>query len=187
MLAVINGKLPRFEGFVSALDKGWKVSPVAGLDNHDTSGISKLEARTFVIAAHNTKSDILQAMRLRRTYAATDKNLECRYTVNGHMAGADIPSAATYLFDVYLNDPDVGDASDMITRIEVIGSGGELIKTFVPEVKSHQIRCQIEVKESEKPSAYYFLKIWDNAADAAADAGGTDLPVAALAPVWITR
>ncbi len=183
MLEVINGKLPRFEGFISALDKGWKVSPVAGLDNHDTTGISKLEARTFVVAAHNTKSDILQAMRMRRTYAATDKNLECRYTVNGYMAGADIPSAATYLFDIYLNDPDVGDPSDMITKIEVIGSGGELIKTFEPDTQSHQIRCQIEVSESETTSTYYFLKIWDNAAEVA----GENLPVAALAPVWIVR
>ena len=187
MLEVINGKVLRFEGFISALDKGWKISPVAGLDNHDTGGISKLEARTFVIAAHNTKSDILQAMRMRRTYAATDQNLECRYTVNGFMAGANIPSAGTYLFDIYLNDPDVGDASDMITKIEVIGAGGELIKTFVPEVKSHHIRCQIEVSETEKPSAYYFLKIWDNSADAAAVAAGENRPVAALAPVWITR
>ena len=62
-----------------------------------------------------------------------------------------------------------------------------MIKSFVPDAKSHQIRCQIEVSENETPSAYYFLKIWDNSADPAAVAAGTNLPVAALAPVWIVR
>ncbi len=187
MLEVINGTQPSYEGFISALDKGWKVSPVAGLDNHGTGGIKEIEARTFVVAARNTRSDILRAMRMRRTYAASDKNLECRYTVNGHMAGADIPSAATYTFEVYINDPDTSDPADTITKIEIIGSGGALIDTFIPATKSHRVRCRMEVSGSENPSAYYFLKIWDNSADPAGAAAESDLPVATLAPVWITR
>ena len=42
MLEVINSNNRiHHEAFVYALDKGWKVAPVAGNDNHGTTGISR--------------------------------------------------------------------------------------------------------------------------------------------------
>jgi len=40
MLEVINSnKNVHYDGFLQALDSGWKVSPVAGNDNHGLDGI----------------------------------------------------------------------------------------------------------------------------------------------------
>src|SRR5690606_3883273 len=70
MLEVINSnKRVHYDGFVAALDHGWKVSPVCGNDNHNLWGISNQTSRTFVLAEKLEKAAILEAMRNRRTYA----------------------------------------------------------------------------------------------------------------------
>ncbi len=51
MLEVINSNNKiHYEPFVHALDKGWKVSPVCGNDNHGLWGITHHKSRTFVLA-----------------------------------------------------------------------------------------------------------------------------------------
>ena len=50
MLEVINSNNKiHYEAFVNALDKGWKVSPVCGNDNHGFTGITRHTSRTFRI------------------------------------------------------------------------------------------------------------------------------------------
>ena len=57
MLEVINSNVHiHYEAFLEALDKGWKVSPISGLDNHGLTGISKDTSRTFVLARSKTKA-----------------------------------------------------------------------------------------------------------------------------------
>ena len=78
LLEVINSnKKLHYEAFVNALDKGWKVSPVCGNDNHGFWGISHHTSRTFVLATARTKAAILDAMKNRRTYASLDGNIQC--------------------------------------------------------------------------------------------------------------
>ena len=51
MLEVINSNNKiHYEAFVHALDKGWKVSPVCGNDNHGLTGIARQTSRTFKLA-----------------------------------------------------------------------------------------------------------------------------------------
>ena len=77
-----------YDAFLAALDKGWKVSPVCGNDNHGFWGITNQKSRTFVLATEKTKAAILDGMKQRRTYASLDTNLQCRYTVNGSIMGS---------------------------------------------------------------------------------------------------
>ena len=89
LLEVINSnKATHYAAFVAALDKGWKVSPVCGNDNHGFYGITHHASRTFVLATSKTKAAILEAMKNRRTYASLDRNIQCRYTVNGAIMGS---------------------------------------------------------------------------------------------------
>src|SRR4029077_14648522 len=84
LLEVINNNSKiHYDAYVRALDKGWKVSPVCGLDNHGFWGISRHPPATFLLAANKTKAAILDAMRDRRTYASMSPNLDCRCIVNG--------------------------------------------------------------------------------------------------------
>ena len=78
---------------MNALDKGWKVAPVSGIDNHGPAGLRATASRTFVLAKDKTKAAILDAMKNRRTYASLDRNLQCRYTVNGALMGTHAQSA----------------------------------------------------------------------------------------------
>ena len=101
MLEVINSNDKIHEaGFVNALDYGWKVAPVAGNDNHGLGGIVRQTSRTFVLATTLTKAAVLDAMQHRRAYASLDKNLQCRYTINGMTMGSTLRRPASFRFDI---------------------------------------------------------------------------------------
>jgi len=133
MLEVINSNIHiHYDGFVNALDAGWKVSPVCGNDNHGTEGIKNNTSRTFVLATSKTKAAILDAMKNRRTYAALDKNIQCWYTVNGRIMGSTLNKPQNFKFDIEISDPDTTDPKDKITRIDIVKDNGEVVQTYNP-------------------------------------------------------
>jgi len=180
LLEIINNRKSKYEGFISALDKGWKVSPVAGIDNHNYTEISKAQTRTFVLAENNTPKSILTAMRKRRTYAAFDKNLECRYSVNDSIMGSIIPQSDTYNLKIYINDPDTHDKSDKISKIDIITANGVVIKTIETKKAKHKNYYNISIEDKDIDS-YFFIQVWDNSKSKDKE------PVAWLAPVWISK
>jgi hypothetical protein len=130
MLEVINSNSHiHYDGFLEALEKGWKVSPVSGLDNHGTTGIAKLRSRTFVLATARTKLAILDAMKNRRTYASLDNNIQCRYTVNGAIMGSTLNRPSTFHFDIDIIDPDSTNPLDRITKVDIVKDHGEVVQT----------------------------------------------------------
>lgn len=180
-LEIINSNKSIHEkGYIAALDKGWKVSPVCGNDNHGLTGIKNHTSRTFILAEQNNKKELLDAMKHRRTYASLDSNIQCRYWVNGRIMGSDIPAAKKYTLELELNDPDTEKTSDRITKVEIVGEGGKIIKSYEPKAAQH-ISWKFTLKDFR--SKYLFIKIWNE--------GGGDLknadpsqPIAWLAPVW---
>lgn len=184
MLEMINSnKNLHYAGFLAALDKGWKVSPVAGNDNHGFHGIEKHTSRTFVLATARTKAAILDAMKHRRTYASLEGNLQCRYTANDAIMGSTLDKPDTIAFDIEISDPDTAEPLDAITKVDVITDGGEVAATF-ETAPTHTLSTRIVVPSGDKK--YFFLRVWN--------AGGGDLPnpkpgepVAWLAPVWTGR
>lgn len=185
MLEVINSDWHiHYEGFLEALDKGWKVSPVSGLDNHGTTGIPKLKSRTFVLATAKTKAAILDAMKNRRTYASLDENIQCRYTVNGAIMGSTLMKPATYKFDIEVSDPDVTNPGDKITKIDIVKDHGEVVQTYTPEAPGYSVSWKPTI--TDRTARYFFVRVWS--------AGGGDSPkpdatkpIAWLAPVWTGR
>jgi hypothetical protein len=183
-LEVINSNNHiHYEGFIKALDKGWKVSPVSGLDNHGLTGIGKDASRTFVLAASKTKAAILDAMKNRRTYAAVDKNIQCKYTVNGSMMGSTLSRPEAFNFDISISDPDTENPNDKITKVDIVGDGGAVMQSYSP-APAYSIEWTPTLHNST--SKYFFVRVWN--------AGGGDVPganaanpVAWLAPVWTGR
>ncbi|HTM48591.1 MAG TPA: hypothetical protein VL285_07925 [Bryobacteraceae bacterium] len=184
MLEVINSNNKiHYAGFVNALDKGWKVSPVCGNDNHGTAGIGRATSRTFVLAKNRTKADILDAMKNRRTYASLDGNLACRYTVNGSIMGSTLNRPEVFLFDISISDPDTSNPKDRITKIDIVKDGGEVVREFTPET-GHSAHWTPSIRDSA--SRFFFVRVWTAGGG---DAPGADpaKPVAWLAPVWTGR
>ncbi len=184
MLEVINSNNKiHYPAFVNALDKGWKVSPVCGNDNHGITGISKNTSRTFVLAEDASKAAILRAMKNRRTYASLDKNIQCRYTVNGAAMGSTLKAAKSFRFDIAISDPDSTNPKDKITKIDIVKDGGAVAQEYQPS-PGHSVRWTPIIEDST--SKYFFVRVWTAGGG---DAPGADPnnPVAWLAPVWTGR
>lgn len=181
MLEVINSNDKiHYQGFINALDKGWKVAPVCGNDNHGFTGISQHTSRTFILAINKTKAALLDAMKNRRTYASLENNIQCTYTVNKKIMGSVLTASNNYKFDISISDPDTNDQKDRITQIEIIGDSGKVVKAYVPE-PSHTIKWSPTINNSS--DKYYFIRIYN---EGGGDASSADpaKPVAWLAPVW---
>jgi hypothetical protein len=184
MLEVINSNTHiHYEGWINALDKGWKVSPCCGNDNHGLSGITRHKSRTFVLASSLTKAALLDGMRHRRTYASLDKDIQCRYSVNGRIMGSTLDGPGTFKFDIVVSDPDTNDPKDKITRIDIVKDHGVEVQSFTPK-PGYTVRWQPTIEDAT--SHYFFVRVW-NAGGGDAPNGDPAKPVAWLAPVWTGR
>ncbi|HEX4122088.1 MAG TPA: CehA/McbA family metallohydrolase [Verrucomicrobiae bacterium] len=184
MLEVINSNNKiHYAGFINALDKGWKVSPVCGNDNHGLWGITHHRSRTFVLAGSRTKAAILDAMKNRRTYASLDQNIQCRYSVNGAIMGSTLNRPEIFRFDIAIDDPDKGNPNDKITKVDIVKDGGAEVESYSPS-PDYSVHWQPVVDDST--NRYFFVRVWNASGG---DAPGADpaKPIAWLAPVWTGR
>ena len=179
MLEVINSNNHiHYEGFVNALDNGWKVSPVCGNDNHGLSGITEFTSRTFVLAASRTKTAILDAMKHRRTYASLDQDINCRYSVNGQIMGSSLNSTDDLRFHILISDPDVNNPKDRITKIDIVTDKGVVLQTHNPD-PAYSVEWNPTIKDTTHK--YFFIRVW-NAGGGDAPKADPEKPIAWLAP-----
>jgi len=184
MLEMINSNNHiHYEGFLEALAKGWKVSPVCGNDNHGTEGIGKLTSRTVVLSEGRSKKQLLEAMQQRRTYATLEQNLECRYTVNGALMGSEIPMASSYQFDIFIEDPDSQDPMDLITAVDIVTDDGKVVASYSGPA-GYRLQWKPVLRADNKH--FYFVRVW-NAGGGDAPKADSSKPVAWLAPVWPSK
>lgn len=184
MLEVINSNNKiHYEAFVNALDKGWKVSPVCGNDNHGLTGIMNNTSRTFVLAKSKTKKDILEAMKNRRTYASLDQDIQCSYTLNDSIMGSTLPAANAYKFNIEISDPGTNEPKNKITQIDIVSDSGKVLKTYKPGA-SYSVSWSPTIQNVG--AKYFFVRVW-NAGGGDAKAADQKSPVAWLAPVWIKK
>jgi len=185
MLEMINSnKNIHYEAFLAALDKGWRVSPVAGNDNHGLNGIAVQKSRTFVLALSKTRLAILDAMKHRRTYASLDNNIQCRYTVNGAAMGSTLAGANEFHFAIDIKDPDTANPNDKIVKIDIVKDGGAIAETYVVPEPAYAVAWSPTIHD--ETSKYFFVRVW-NAGGGDAPGADSAKPIAWLAPVWTGR
>jgi hypothetical protein len=184
LLEVINSNIKlHYPGFIAALDKGWKVSPVSGSDSHGFWGIQHHTSRTVVLATAKTKAAILDAMKHRRTYASLDGNIQCRYTVNGASMGSTLNRPDVFRFDIAISDPDTGKPKDKITKIDIVKDGGAVVQAYSP-TPAYSVRWNPTIRDAT--NKFFFVRVW-NAGGGDASGANPSRPVAWLAPVWTGR
>jgi hypothetical protein len=184
MLEVLNSNNKvHYEAFVNALAHGWKVSPVAGNDNHGLTGIARNTSRTFVLAKSASKRDILEAMKERRTYASLDGNLQCRYSVNGAVMGSTLDHPQVLRYHIVVSDPDTGNPKNKITKIDIVKDGGVVVETYTP-TPGYSVEWSPTINDSTSKALW--VRVWNAGGGDAADADPAK-PVAWLAPVWTGR
>lgn len=174
MLEVINGTGDHYDAFCRALAKGWKVSPVAGCDNHGVNKIRTWQPRTGIAADNLSADSILDAMRNRRTYATYDKNLEAVYYVDNFVMGTEFaPEASVLHFCIFAEDPDISDASARITKMEIVGENGNVVAS--KNFSNHKVSWETDIERGKQ--RYFYVTIYNSSS--------ASLPVAFMAPVWI--
>jgi hypothetical protein len=122
-------------------------------------------------------------MKNRRTYASLDRDLQCRYTVNGAPMGSTLSRPDVLRFDIAVSDPDSDNGKDKITKIDIVKDGGVVVQQYTPE-PAHSVRWTPEIRDSS--SHYFFIRVWNAGGGDAAGADPAN-PVAWLAPVWTGR
>jgi hypothetical protein len=184
LLEVINSnKKIHYQAFVNALDKGWKVSPVCGNDNHGFWGIAHHTSRTFVLATNKTKAAILEAMKNRRTYASLARNIQCQYSVNGAIMGSTLDRPNVFDFDIAVSDSDLSASNHKITKIDIVKDGGVVAQTYSP-APALSVKWSPTIHDST--NKFFFVRVW-NASGGDAPGANPANPVAWLAPVWTGR
>ncbi len=164
-----GGYYPSYEYYTMALDKGWHVAPTNNQDNHKGKWGNANDARDVVLTDDFSQAGIYEAIRNYRVYATEDKNLEIGYTVNDQLLGSTISEKPESLnLNVTLFDPD---ASDSISRVEVIVNSGKVAYTWdnAAQLALGELNCTLSPDYS-----YYYIRVTQ---------GDGDLAV--TAPVWV--
>ncbi len=165
-----------YQSFVSHLDRGWRVAPTCGLDGHGRWLLKQGESDTLrpcragVLAPRLTTDEVIRAIMARRVYASADLNLRARYTANEKWMGANLGTPARVSLNIWMADPDILQARDKVTRIQVIGRDGKVVASRAFD--AHQVRWQPTVDRGR--NSYLFVRVFT----------GERQLTAVLAPVW---
>lgn len=109
----------RWEAYIRALNKGWKVSPIGVLDNHGINEIKELPPPTIVLAPELTGEAITRALRQRRTFASWNEGVELRYAVNGFIMGSTLNSTDKFNFHIEIKTP-ATKPDERVRRIQIL-------------------------------------------------------------------
>jgi hypothetical protein len=148
-----------FDGpFAIALQKGYRVSPTGDQDNHNANWGATTEGRTAVLANAKTKSEILNAMAARRTYATQDHNVVVHFSAEGHAMGEAFNSEEGIRIAARITDPD---PSDAVARIELYRgiTGGASAAPIAYNTGSSTLQWRELESFGAGTEAHYFLRI----------------------------
>ena len=180
----------RWDAYIRALNKGWKVSPIGVLDNHMflNEAENKLPPPTFVLAPELTREAITRAMRQRRTFASWVEGVELRYSVNGFIMGSTLDNPDTFNFHVEVNTRN--SRQEMIRCIQILRdhSGGEddveVAAEILLEGNKNEIVWNPVIEDSG--ARYFLLRIFHNR-DMTYDGNLKFHGSTVSAPVWTGR
>mgnify|MGYP002623712395 FL=1 len=133
MLRHSNGGRSTANTVVPQLARGMRFGFVASTDDHLGYPGAYGEGIVGVWAAENTAAAIFDAVRARRTFAATGDRIELAVHLNGQPMGADVPATDTRQIDVRVEAPDA------IHMIELVRNG-RVIERHFPEDDAAPLR-----------------------------------------------
>ena len=115
--------------YIRSLDYGWKIGATNNADTHSPYWGSNTPHRTGVWMPSLTKSDLLDALQARRTFATEDVNYELGLKGNGVWMGGEMPNTGSIAFTITGFDPD----GEGATLVQLISFGGAVItQTTLP-------------------------------------------------------
>ena len=124
MIRHSNGGRSTANTIVPQLQKGMRFGFVASSDNHRGYPGAYGEGVVGVWSRDLSRASLLEAIRARRTYAATGDRIALEVAVNGKPMGSEIPATADRQIDVRV------EAQDAIAMIELVRNGRVIERHF---------------------------------------------------------
>jgi hypothetical protein len=152
--------------YISALDKGWHVSPAGNQDNHNDQWGTQNHLRTAVLMEKLTTKHLYDAIQNYRVYFTCAVHLKVWFWVNGAIMGSRIKSSDEYLIRIKAGNQ--ADESPIV-KAEIIGERGIIHHTF--NFEGHDVEATVTLTGNER---YYFLKVYQ-----------ANDEFAATSPIWI--
>jgi len=126
----------------AALQRGFRVGFIASTDDHLGYPGAYGEGIAAVYATELTREAILDAIRQRRTYAATGDRIKLQLTLNGEMMGREVVAPGTRHIDARV------EGWDEIESVEVVKNGHVLARGFPDDRPSDEwpdrMKCRVE-------------------------------------------
>jgi hypothetical protein len=150
-----------------ALDRGWRVAPIAAQDNHEPNwGLQPEFAAVYANAL--TADDLREAFVARRFYATTDRSLRINFTGNGMPMGSQI-AGDTVNFEITVSRP-----GDPPAFVRLITNGGSIVKDWTPQ--PGDFRAEYKLAEVPEKGRWYI-----------AYAAMPDGRYSISAPIWVRK
>jgi methionine-rich copper-binding protein CopC/uncharacterized protein YdeI (BOF family) len=140
------------EEFIRSLDYGWKVGATNNADTHSDQWGTNTENRTGVIMPELTKSALLEAMRLRRTFATEDMNFSLSMKANGAWMGSEIANTGNIVFEITGLDAD----GELAALVELKSDQGEVVAYSTPNSSNFTWSPEIIITTGVH---YYYVKV----------------------------
>lgn len=188
---VFRGEGPRWAGFVRALNKGWKVSPISVADNHGYWNIINTPNLTYLLAPELTKEAVTSAMKERRTYTSwagrEHTQVDLKYSVNGCIMGSDLDPSSAYNFHIELNTHSEDPGQD-VRRIQILRNHPDDLDAVIVAAEQ-EFNEGSEVVWSpvveDTTAKYFFLRI--HHANDMDNGSFNDHGSTYSAPVWVEK
>lgn len=162
---VFRGRGPRWSGFVRALNKGWKVSPISVADNHGYWNIINTPNLTYVLAPELTKEAITLAMKERRTYTSwaglRDTQVDLKYSVNGCIMGSTLDKPTVFNFRIEVNTHPTDTGQD-VRRIQILRNhptDPDAVQVAAEQEFNNGNEVVWTPKVEDSTAAYFLLRI----------------------------
>jgi hypothetical protein len=148
-----------------ALSRGWKVGAGGGFDEHEGTWGTATDYRLGVLAKSLTRADLMDALKARRFFSTSDKNLRMSFSIGGGEMGSSVPAGALTA-EIKASDPD-GDAFTQVVLIK----NGAVAKTWTINEATPELTYSFAASGGD----YYYCRVKE------AD-GGEGIS----SPIWIT-
>jgi hypothetical protein len=165
------------DGYFRQLNRGLRVGPCAGSDNHCQNWGTSSPARTGVWTSALSPEKLLAALRDRRTFATEDENLELWLEAEGAAMGSALTSGASRVrASLWIRDADEPEARYQVRwLVDRDGLGGEEATVVLEsEGAGGEVDADLRVPETPSYLLAHVVQLGDE------DSAWT-------APVWIDR
>lgn len=155
------------ERFVYALSRGWHLSPTHNEDNHVKNWTESNPHHTVIMASALTRQDLINAIRLNRTYVTNDRTLLIDYRINGEVLGSRLTAPEKLHVVVTLDT----EREQGLGKVTLVGEDGVVVAAQECGRAKHFV-WELTLDPEED---YYYVKINSNGV------------WAITAPIWIEQ